>query len=516
MKKIYISIIIAVVALVSIWYVAGNMRSVMPVTKAQSIELKNGDMYDLTASYVSKEIGGKTQKMLAYNGSIPGPTINVEQGAEVTINFRNDTDIPQLLHSHGVRMDNQFDGSQSVQKEIPPGETFSYTLKFPDAGIYWYHPHVEEVFGQSRGLYGAFVVKPKDSTYYPKVHREVPLILSDVLLENGKIATEKNDQDHMLMGHYGNVQLVNGEENYVLEAKQGEVVRMHVINAANARPFNFAIAGVKMKLIGGDSGAYEKATYVDSIILGTSERAIIDVFFENAGSFMIQNKTPQKTYLLGTVEVSEEKTESSFTQEFNTLQTNKATIMSIDPFRKYFDAVPTKNITLTIDIMGGMGGTNHDMHSAGTHMMPDRSMMNADGSSSDGIEWEDTMSGMNQMMTGDMMKWKIVDNATGRENMDINWEFEKDTPVKIRIFNDPKSMHPMQHPIHFHGQRFLVVARNGVKETNLVWKDTVLVKAGDTVDIILDPSNIGNWMAHCHISEHLAGGMMLNFKVSKN
>ncbi len=74
-------------------------------------------------------------------------------------------------------------------------------------------------------------------------------------------------------------------------------------------------------------------------------------------------------------------------------------------------------------------------------------------------------------------------------------------------------MHPMQHPIHFHGQRFLVVSRNGIQQKNLVWKDTVFIKSGETVDIILDPSNLGDWMAHCHISEHLESGMMLNFKV---
>lgn len=85
--------------------------------------------------------------------------------------------------------------------------------------------------------------------------------------------------------------------------------------------------------------------------------------------------------------------------------------------------------------------------------------------------------------------------------------------MKIRIFNDPKSVHPMQHPIHFHGQRFLVLDINGQKNNNLVWKDTVLVPAGNTIDILLEVSNIGNWMAHCHISEHLESGMMLNFSV---
>ncbi len=137
-------------------------------------------------------------------------------------------------------------------------------------------------------------------------------------------------------------------------------------------------------------------------------------------------------------------------------------------------------------------------------------MMNA---RSDGIEWEDDMQMMNRMANASMVKWKIQDQDTGKENMDIDWSFKRGEPVKIRIFNDPRSMHSMQHPIHFHGQRFLVVERDGVRQSNLVWKDTTLVRAGETVDIILDPSNLGEWMAHCHISEHLEAGMMMKFEV---
>lgn len=74
-------------------------------------------------------------------------------------------------------------------------------------------------------------------------------------------------------------------------------------------------------------------------------------------------------------------------------------------------------------------------------------------------------------------------------------------------------MHPIQHPMHFHGQRCLILARNGVKETNLVWKDTVFIPSGETVDILLDTLNPGTWMAHCHIAEHLEAGMMMKYKV---
>ncbi len=151
----------------------------------------------------------------------------------------------------------------------------------------------------------------------------------------------------------------------------------------------------------------------------------------------------------------------------------------------------------------------------GGHMMQSGQMMGGSmmSASPDGIEWEDTNQMMNEMSNAESIKWKIVDQDSGKENMDIDWSFKLGQPVKIRIFNDPNSMHPMQHPIHFHGQQFLVLARNDVKETDLVSKDTVLVPSGQTVDILLNPTNPGTWMAHCHIAEHLEAGMMFSFRV---
>lgn len=225
----------------------------------ETVELKNGDIYNLTASYVEKDINGTKYRMLAYNGSIPGPLIKVAQDAEVTINLKNDTDIETTLHSHGVRMDNAFDGVPGVtQKEIKPGKSFSYKLIFPDAGVFWYHPHVRVDYALELGLYGNFLVTPKSANYWSPVNREVALFIDDILIENGEITLSKKEIDRTLMGRYGNIMLVNGETDYKLQAKKGEVVRFYFTNAANTRPFNLAIKGAKMKLVGGDEGAYEK------------------------------------------------------------------------------------------------------------------------------------------------------------------------------------------------------------------------------------------------------------------
>jgi FtsP/CotA-like multicopper oxidase with cupredoxin domain len=97
--------------------------------------------------------------------------------------------------------------------------------------------------------------------------------------------------------------------------------------------------------------------------------------------------------------------------------------------------------------------------------------------------------------------------------MDMGWRFKKGDVVKIRLFNNPKSFHPMNHPFHMHGQRFLVLSMDGVPNTNMVWKDTAIIPVGSTVDILLDADNPGKWMAHCHIAEHLHAGMMTYFEV---
>ena len=511
-KKIFfIAASLAVSATFGAYYLSQTMYGAIPPVKvSQVVELDDGDTYDMVAYWVEKEIGGRKYKMLSYNGMIPGPMIKVQQGSEITINFENKTGIETTLHSHGVRLDNAFDGVPGVTQEpIQSGGSFTYKVKFPDGGMYWYHPHIREDYAQELGLYGNYLVVPKSADYWDPVNREAPLFLDDLLVENGEINLSTRGADRTLMGRFGNVMLVNGETDYSLTAQKGEVVRFYVTNAANVRPFNFGINGARMKLVGGDGGAYERDEWKDSVVLGPSERAVVEVLFDTSGSVVLENRTPDRTYTLGNVVVENMPIDVSYANEFAQLKTHPQAITSIDPFRASFNKAPDKRIALSIDMMGGMSG--------GGHMMPDGSMMGGmgmmGGVPEGGIEWEDEMAMMNAMSDTDSAKWKIVDQDTGKENMEINWAFKKGEPVKIRIFNDPKSVHPMQHPIHFHGQRFLVVARDGVPQTNLVWKDTVLVKAGETVDIMLDTSNPGEWMAHCHIAEHLETGMMFSFKV---
>ncbi len=508
------------------------MAELAEAKDSQIVELKNGDTYNLTASIIKRMVGNTEVKALAYNGSVPGPTIKVQQGAEITINFTNNTDVPNTIHSHGVRLDNAFDGLPDItQPAVAVGQSFTYKIKFPDAGAFWYHPHIREDYAQPLGLYGMFLVEPTEANYWSPDNQEWPVFVSDVLTQNGQLTGfDSNTADHTLMGRYGNALLVNGNTNTQFQAKQGEVVRMYIANAATARPFNLTIPGVKIKLVGGDNGKYEQEQWADSVILGPSERAIVEVMFDKSGSFTLENKTPDKTYPLATINVSSQQAAVSYKTQFETLRTNKDVGSSIDPFRQYFDKPVDKNLVLTLDMksmMGDSGGThqmsngqmmsNGSMNMQGMHQMSGNMAMDNNsmsmGNDTDPIEWEDTMGMMNANSTTNTLQWKMVDKDTGKANDLIDWKFKKGDVVKISIYNDPNSMHPMQHPIHFHGNRFLVLSTNGVRSNDLVWKDTALIPKGDTVELLVEMSNPGTWMAHCHIAEHLEAGMMLKYSV---
>jgi len=162
----------------------------------------------------------------------------------------------------------------------------------------------------------------------------------------------------------------------------------------------------------------------------------------------------------------------------------------------------------------GEGGGGHD-HEGHDHE-GDGHGHGHDHAAAGGIEWEDDMVDVNRITTPANMRWKLVDRDTGDENAAIDWKFRVGDQVKIRLLNEMAGDHPMHHPFHVHGAgRFLVISRDGVPETNLVWKDTVLVLTGETVDILLDVTNVGVWMAHCHIAEHHESGMMFSFEVTE-
>jgi FtsP/CotA-like multicopper oxidase with cupredoxin domain len=524
-----------------------------------SFDLPDGAEFDLRIAPVTKRIGDATLRMLAYNGSIPGPMLRVKQGSKLVVNVVNHGDIDATVHWHGLRLDNHFDGTTKVQDPIVVGGRFTYRLEFPDPGVYWYHPHIREDYGQEMGLYGNIVVVPCDPAYWPPVHRELALTLDDILLEDGKVVPFSRSQvTYTAMGRYGNALLVNGEPRASLNARSGEILRLYLTNTANSRVFNVALPGAPMKLVGGDSGHYEHESFVESVPIAPSERVVVDVLFDQPGQLTLEHRTPDRTYALIDITVAGERAEPSLATHFVSLRTNSDMVGERERIARYLAAEPDKTVALVAEMDMGepelLPGATPEyvcpMHPEVRSDVPGRCpkcamkllpahvvrqatsehahMLAREGAKDQphehgsgehaheagGIEWEDDMVDVNRLTTPANTRWKLIDRATGAEGTAIDWRFRVGDRVKIRLVNEMDSDHPMHHPFHVHGAgRFLILSRDGVVEPNLVWKDTVLIPTGQVVDILLEVTNPGIWMAHCHIAEHHESGMMFTFRV---
>jgi len=483
------------------------------VTPTQTVRLKDGDTLDLTAGLVRRTIRGKPFVMYAFNGMVPGPLIRVTQQATITVRFHNKIDLPSTVHWHGLRLDNRFDGVPGLtQEEVAPGADFTYTVHFPDAGVYWYHPHVREDIEQAMGLFGNMIVDSPEPDYYSPVNRELSLVLNDILVNaDSLIPFGKESATYALMGRVGNVLTVNGEPNYKLTARKGEVVRFFFTNVSSSRTYNLSLSSVPMKVVASDESRFEREERVPSVVLAPAERYVVEAQFEKPGRYALVNAIQAINHYagefapevdtLGVVTVGEVPASPNYGSQFATLRAYPAVSRDVDRFRQYFEKEPDERLTLTVQ--------------PNSLPLATVQFMNVDTAYYAPVEWVDGMPDMNWLSTSKQVKWILREDATGKENMDIDWHVKQGSVVKLRIFNDPKSFHPMQHPIHLHGQRMLVVARDGVKTRNLVWKDTAIIPVGSAVDLLIDASNPGAWMLHCHIAEHLASDMMAVMRVDR-
>lgn len=472
----------------------------------------NGDSLTLVASAVRRRVHGVERTMFAFNGQVPGPLLWVERGTTIHVRFVNGLDQPSSVHWHGLRLDHRMDGAPPVSQDpVPPGGTFDYTITFPDAGLYWYHPHVKEEMQQDLGLSGNIMVR--GMVGLPPVHREELLLLDDILIgDDGLVPWGEAAPTHALMGRFGNLFLVNGEPQAQLAAAPGETVRLWFTNAANTRTFNLSVASATMRLVAADMGPFPVPQEVESVVLAPAERYAVDVTLDGEGPWALVNRVRAIDHLFG-----------RFVQQEDTLAVFERGAASHSPFTIH----PNVDIRAAQALDEGSmvngeweGGADPDLvleFGLRTRDLPfvTERMMLLDSAYFHPVEWSGTMPMMNWATTGEQAEWFVRDARTGKENHDAEFAVRRGDRRVIRLVNLRNGIHAMQHPIHVHGQRFAVLAVNGIPASDQAWKDTVLLPAGAVIDILVEFTNPGRWMLHCHIAEHVESGMMTTFVVEE-
>ncbi|MGH7720200.1 MAG: multicopper oxidase family protein [Gemmatimonadaceae bacterium] len=401
---------------------------------------------------------GTTTDVFAYNGRVPGPTLEVREGDRVIVHFRNDLPVPTTVHWHGLHIPFVSDGSPF--HPVAPGERRDYvfTVRPGSAGTYWYHPHPHHYTGHQvgKGLYGAVIVRAADDPL-PRSIRERVLILSDNrLLPDGSLDVpdagsipERVDREN---GREGNVLLVNGEVMPTLAIRSGEVQRWRVINASAARVYRLALSGHTFLHVGNDGGLFERPVEVKEVLLASAERVELLVRGTGApGERSVLQALPYDRYIPQTRPNDWNGMRDLLTLQYSSEPAVAA--VTLPSVLRQVPALDTAQVTAR------------------------RLMVLTQG-----------------LINGRAMDMSRVDVSAPLGATEI-WEVE--------------NLVGMDHPFHLHGFQFQVLDRNGVPEPFRSWKDVVNVPKHSTARFIVRYDDYaGKWMFHCHILDHEDHGMM--------
>ena len=396
---------------------------------------------------------GVTIAGFGYNGQVPGPTIELTQGVPVEIEFTNRLSEPTLIHWHGLRIPAAMDGTDSTQKPVEPGETFTYRFTPPDAGTFWYHPHANETEQLEKGLYGAFIVR---GAYEPVVDREQTLIFDDVNAdEQGRLAKfggfrERHD------GREGDIRLINGKAEPELTIAAGQIERWRIINASSARYIRFSLGGAAFRIIGTDGGLIEAPVDATEVLLPAADRVEILVGpFEEGRTLTIDSLR----YMRSTFK---RRGKESFGR------------LVVGPAKPSRAAIPARLRTI-------------------------EPLVDSDAKP-------------NRTVT-----FKVAPSLRRGLDFLVNGEMHhNDQPVRVGELQvwDVVNVSLMDHPFHLHGFFFQVLSVNGQVPAFRSWEDVVNLPPRSTVRIAWMPEDRpGSWMYHCHILEHHEAGMMGHFEV---
>ncbi len=391
----------------------------------------------------------KGLKVWAFNGVVPGPTFRVRIGEKVKITLTNDLPQPTTIHWHGVRVPNAMDGVPGVtQPPVEPGEQFVYEFVPKDAGTFWFHPHVRGSEQIERGLYGVLVVEDLKP---PPYSQDVVWVLDDWLLdEDGQIYPHfvtRHDLAHD--GRWGNVATVNGSTAEQLIVKPGERIRLRMVDSANGRMFAPHFEGLEPMIIAVDGMYTRRPLPLEHFEISPGNRLDVDITIpaDSGGkTFTVVDRFTRNQFVLATIRV--EDVDAVKSPQFEAPRNEHV---------PYWEGAHELDVDHVYKL---------DARSGGPH----------------GIEW------------------MINDKVWGEHEASA---LPPDRWTKVRFQNESYRLHPM----HIHGQFFKVIARNDEPVDEPYFRDTVLLKRKESVDVGMVPLDWGNWLMHCHILEHAESGM---------
>jgi FtsP/CotA-like multicopper oxidase with cupredoxin domain len=414
--------------------------------------------------------GNPATAVWAYDGTVPGPELRYRQGDRLRIEVENALDVETTVHWHGIRLPNAMDGVPYLTQ--PPiaarGGRFLYEFDLPDAGTYWYHPHLGSPEQVGRGLYGALVIEERDP---PAVDRDVVWILSDWRLDRAaRISGDfRSFMDSSHAGRIGNTVTVNGAVRESFSVRSGERIRVRIINSSNARIYGLEFAGHEPWLIAFDGHPIEPHRPENGrIVLGPAQRA--DLVIDCGGApgsrhRVVDGFYPRQAYRLLDLVYSGDAGIRGAPRDVPRLPPNPWPIPDRARAERH-----------RIVFAGGMMGA-----------MPSQRAQR-------GMFW--TVNGKPAAEDAHQHA-PLLTLAHGRS-------------YALELINDTA----WHHPIHLHGHVFQVLSRNGRPALQGESGDTVLINPRSRAEVAFVADNPGDWMFHCHILEHLASGMMATIRVA--
>ncbi len=413
-----------------------------------------------------------------FGGTVPGPEIRVRQGDRLRIEVQNALDEETTVHWHGMRVPNAMDGvAHLTQKPIPPGGRFTYEFDAVDAGTFWYHPHQRSFEQVGRGLYGALIVEEADP---PRVDRDLVWMLDDWrLTDEDEIADDFGafmDKSHA--GRLGNTVTINGQIPDTMAVRTGERIRLRLINAANAYIFALDFGALVPQVIAIDGQPVAPHAPEGHLLIGPGMR--VDLILDMTGApgdrvTVYDRFYGVENFRLIDLAYSDEPLRAEPPNWSLKLPVNPVPEPDLTNVRRH-------EVTFTGGMMGGLAMREMGITGKGHTMGGDDRM---------------------GMMQGDDI-WFVNGVAATGHVLNPILVLEQGHSHVI-IMTNATAFH---HPIHLHGHSFRVLSRNGQPNTHREWQDTVLMSPRERVEIAFVADNSGDWMFHCHILEHQAGGML--------